>query len=81
MGLISGILRYSYITRSSAELAALHAGVLGSLGTPRASMTMLLPSSGTSFQSANFQGIAQDGRENCTLLLFPMYTESAWTTL
>lgn len=72
MGLISGIPRYSYITGSSAELEALHAGVLGSLG-----MTMLLPSSGTGFQAAAFPGIAQGRRENFTLLLFPTYTEIA----
>lgn len=61
MGLISGIPRYSYITHSSAELAALHAGILGSLGIPRTGTTMLLPSSGTNFQSAGSQGIAQEG--------------------
>lgn len=63
MGLISGIPRYSCITHSSAELAALHTGILGSSGIPRAGTTMLLPNSGTNFQSAGSQGIAQDGGE------------------
>lgn len=72
LGLISGVPRYSYITGSSAEPAALHAGVLGSLGT-----TMLLPNFGTVFPAAAFPGIAQGRRENLPLLLFPTYAEIA----
>lgn len=81
MGLISGVPRYSSVTGSSAELAALHAGVLGSLGTPRAGTAVLLPNAGAGSQSAAFQGIAQEGWENSTLLLFPTYAESAGTAL